>query len=77
MLTRHACRVGSRVIRQAHAADCNDTIEFKLRPLIVPQDGRLEVMVRVEPLDVPQSISLTAQGHKAVTWVRGDAGTGT
>ena len=65
---------GRRVIRQAHASDCNDTMEFKLRPLIVPQDARLEFMVRVEPLDVPESISLTVLGHKTVTWTRSDAG---
>ncbi len=65
---------GRRVIRQAHASDCTDTIEFKLRPLIVPPDGQLEVMVRVEPSDVPQSFSLTVQGRKAVTWVRGEGG---
>ena len=49
-------------------------MEFKLRPLIVPQDARLEVMVRVEPRDVPKSLSLTVLGHKSVTWTRSDAG---
>ena len=60
--TRRGAASGRRVIRQAHATDCNDTIEFKLRPLVVPQDGRLEFKVRVERRDVPQSISLTALG---------------
>ena len=70
----HHTASGRRAIRQAHAADCNDTMEFKLRPLIVPQDALLDVMVRVEPLDIPQSISLTVQGHKTITWTRTDAG---
>ena len=62
------------MIRQAHATDCNDTVEFKLRPLVVPQDARLEVMVRVEPLSVPESITLTVLGRKAITWTRSDGG---
>ena len=62
------------MIRQAHATDCNDTVEFKLRPLVVPQDARLEVLVRVEPLDVPESITLTVLGRKAITWTRSDGG---
>ena len=52
-------------------------MEFKLRPLIVPQDARLEFMVRVEPLDVPESISLTVLGHKTVTWNAQRRGAGT
>jgi hypothetical protein len=65
---------GRRVIRQAHAADCNDTVEFKLRPLTVPQEARLELMARVEPLSVPETITLTVLGHTPVTWSRTDKG---
>lgn len=65
---------GRRVIRQAHAADCNDTVEFKLRPVVVPQDGRLEVQVRVEPLSVPQSLTLSVLGRSSVRWSRTDGG---
>jgi hypothetical protein len=66
---------GRRVIQQAFAADYNDTIEFKLQPLVVPHDGRLEMLVRVEPLDVPQTVSLTFAGHrKSVTWSRVEGG---
>jgi hypothetical protein len=65
---------GRRVVHQAHAADCSDTIEFQLRPLVFPHDGRLEVKVRVEPLDPPRSLTVTVLGHKSVTWTRGEAG---
>ncbi|MBM4090876.1 MAG: DUF1549 domain-containing protein, partial [Planctomycetes bacterium] len=69
-----AAASGRRAIRQAHASDCNDTVEFKLRPLVVPPDGRLEVMVWVDPRSVPESIALTIMGHKTITWKRGGAG---
>ena len=65
---------GRRVIHQAHAMDCNDTVEFKLRPLTVPRDGRLEVMVRVDPQSVPASLALTVLGRKTITWKRADGG---
>ncbi|MHB8955935.1 MAG: PSD1 and planctomycete cytochrome C domain-containing protein [Pirellulaceae bacterium] len=65
---------GRRVIRQAHAAECNDTVEFKLRPLIFPSGGRLEVMVRLDPLSVPESFALTMLGQKTITWKRIDGG---
>ncbi|MHB8970134.1 MAG: PSD1 and planctomycete cytochrome C domain-containing protein [Pirellulaceae bacterium] len=65
---------GRRVIHQAHAMDCNDTVEFKLRPLTVPRDGRLEVMVRVDPQSVPASLALTVLGRQTITWKRADGG---
>ena len=40
----------------------------------MPQDGRLEVMVRVDPLSVPESVSLTVLGRKTVTWKRSEGG---
>lgn len=65
---------GRRVIRQAHAESLDDTIEFKLRPLVVPQNARLETMVWVDPRSLPDSFSLTVLGKKAVTWRRVDEG---
>lgn len=63
---------GRRVIRQAFAAGYNDQLEFKLRPVIVPEDAVLEVSVRVEPRDVPQSVSIVVAGGKTVTWTKQD-----
>ncbi len=70
----HSAASGRRVIRQASAADLQDTIEFKLRPVVVPRDGRLEVMVWIDPLRVPKSFSLTVLGRKTVTWRRDEGG---
>jgi len=61
---------GRRAIRQVCASDWNDTVEFKLRPVLVPQDARFEIMVRPDPLDVPQSITITILGRNALTWSR-------
>ncbi len=69
-----AAASGRRVIHQAHAKECNDTVEFKLQPLICPSEGRLEVMVRVDPESVPESFALTVLGQKTITWKRTDQG---
>ncbi|MCU0960483.1 MAG: PSD1 and planctomycete cytochrome C domain-containing protein [Pirellulaceae bacterium] len=61
---------GRRVIRQAHAVDCDDTVEFKLRPMVVPHDARVEWQVRVAAPDIPESLRLTALGRGSVTWQR-------
>ncbi|HEY2412457.1 MAG TPA: PSD1 and planctomycete cytochrome C domain-containing protein [Pirellulaceae bacterium] len=68
---------GRRVIRQAFASNLTDTIEFKLRPIVVPENGRIECQVRVEPQDLPKSfaIGLGTAGKRAVStksvgWVR-------
>jgi hypothetical protein len=61
---------GRRVIRQAHATDCNDTVEFKLRPVFVPRDGQLTLQVRADAQSMPDSFSLAAHGRQTVTWKR-------
>jgi hypothetical protein len=68
---------GRRVIRQAFAANLTDTIEFKLRPIVVPENGQIECQVRVEPQDVPKSIAIgigtagrRAMSTKTVEWSR-------
>src|SRR5439155_14491844 len=72
---------GRRAIRQAFASTLTDTIEFKLRPIVVPENGQLEAWIRVEPLDVPASISIGIAGTgkgvravagKSVKWTRND-----
>jgi hypothetical protein len=70
----HSAASGRRVIRQASAADLQDTIEFKLRPVVVPRDGRLEVMVWIDPMRAAESFSLTVLGRKTITWQRAEGG---
>ncbi len=65
---------GRRVIRQASARALTDTIEFKLRPLTVLPEGAIEVSLRVDPVNVPTSVTLTVPGKGAVVWERTDAG---
>jgi len=65
---------GRRVIRQASAQGLTDTIEFKLRSLTVLPEGALEVSLRVDPVNVPTSVSLAVPGKGSVTWSRTDAG---
>lgn len=72
---------GRRAIRQAFASTLTDTIEFKLRPIVVPANAALEAWIRVEPRDVPASVSIgiagTGRGARAVAgksakWTRSD-----
>jgi hypothetical protein len=68
---------GRRAIRQAAATNLTDTIEFKLRPVMVPENGQIECSVRIEPTDVPKSIAIgigkagkRATATKTVEWKR-------
>jgi hypothetical protein len=72
---------GRRAIKQAFASTLTDTIDLKLRPIVVPHDGQLEAWIRVESLDVPASVSIgiagTGKGVRAVAgksakWTRID-----
>jgi hypothetical protein len=61
---------GRRAIKQAFASTLTDTIEFKLRPIVVPDSAMLEAWIRAEPLNVPASVSIgiaaTGRGARAV-----------
>jgi len=68
---------GRRVIRQASASSLTDTIEFKLRPIVVPENGRIECSVRIDGRDIPKTIAIgigtagkRAMSTKAVEWTR-------
>jgi hypothetical protein len=61
---------GRRAIRQASATAYSDTIDFKLRPIVVPHDAVFEVRLRVEPLDVPKTVTFAVSGGRSVTWER-------
>lgn len=65
---------GRRVIRQRFASSMTDTIEFKLIPVAIPQEAKLEVFVRVDALDIPKTISVGVSGKKTITWTRQDSG---
>jgi hypothetical protein len=72
---------GRRAIKQKFASTLTDTIDLKLRPIVVPHEGKLEAWIRVESLDVPASVSIgiagTGKGARAVAgksakWVRSE-----
>lgn len=63
---------GRRVIRQSFASSYNDEFEFKLRPIVVPNEGAFEVFVRADATDVPTSISFGLFRGKVVTWTKSD-----
>jgi hypothetical protein len=74
---------GRRAIRQAFASTLTDTIEFKLRPIVVPQDASLEVWIRAESLDVPDFVTFGVAGTgrgaraaagKSIKWTRTNKG---
>jgi hypothetical protein len=66
---------GRRVIRQQFASSYNDQFEFRLRPIVIPHDGIIEVSVRFPAKDIPESVSIgPVSGGRAVTWVRDQGG---
>ena len=65
---------GRRVIRQAFGSSYNDDIEFKLRPIVIPEEAIFEFSVRVEATEIPASIGFGLVNGKTVTWTRTDAG---
>ena len=64
---------GRRVIRQAFGSTSTEDIEFKLRPVVIPHDATFEVLLRVDPADLPNSVAFGANG-KTVNWNKTDAG---
>ncbi|MFO0869993.1 MAG: PSD1 and planctomycete cytochrome C domain-containing protein [Pirellulales bacterium] len=65
---------GRRVLRQAMASSYTDTLEFKLRPVVVPHDAALEFWVRLDPFDPPRSVALGIPGGKTITWQKTEQG---
>jgi hypothetical protein len=65
---------GRRAVRQAHADHCSDTVQFKLRPIVVPHDAALEVWLHLDPLDVPRSVRLEVARGRSATWSRKPGG---
>lgn len=65
---------GRRVVRQQFASSTTDDFEFKLRPIILPQDAVFEVSVLVDAVDTPTSVTFGPQNGKLVTWRKGENG---
>lgn len=53
---------GRRVLRQVNSAFTQDTITSQLIPFAMPANGRLEVWVRPDPVDVPLAIAVQVGG---------------
>src|SRR4029079_3798531 len=74
---------GRRAVKQAFASHVTGTMEFKLRPIAVPENAKFEAWLRVEPLDVPSYVTFgvagTGKGYRAgagksVKWTRDEKG---
>ncbi|MCS6851097.1 MAG: PSD1 and planctomycete cytochrome C domain-containing protein [Gemmataceae bacterium] len=61
---------GRRVLRQAASRFFETVIQCQLMPLTVPEGGRFEVWLRIDPKDVPQAvvIDLNAGGKRRIGW---------
>jgi len=65
---------GRRVIRQSFGANYNDVVEFKLTPIVVPNDAVFEFSVRIESTEIPTSIGFGPSSGKSVSWSKGENG---
>jgi hypothetical protein len=63
--------LGRRSLQQASASKYQDKFEQPLQPLVVPENPRLSVFVRIDRYEPPQSLVLqvdTNHGSHAVVW---------
>jgi hypothetical protein len=65
---------GRRVIRQASAVGYDDTVEFKLRPIVAPHEATLEVWLRLDPIETPDTVRVSIGGAGNATWKNSEAG---
>jgi hypothetical protein len=63
---------GRRVIRQASSTNYTDNVDFKLRPIVIPHEATFEAWVRVEPLSLPESVTLGTSNDKEIVWKKSD-----
>ncbi len=68
-------KAGRRVLRQANSFFHQDILEPKLRPVVVPGNGRFEVWVRLDPDHPPRAIAVQISGATKIWW--GEEPTGT
>ncbi|HEY3788879.1 MAG TPA: DUF1549 and DUF1553 domain-containing protein, partial [Urbifossiella sp.] len=59
---------GRRVLRQANSFFHQDTIQFHLRPIIVPSNGEFSAWIWLDPQQPPSKVSVQLSGGKKVWW---------
>jgi hypothetical protein len=59
---------GRRVLRQANTFFHEDLIQFRLRPVVVPANGRFEIWVRLDSKQPPTALAILFGGGKRVWW---------
>lgn len=63
--------LGRRALRQASAANYHDKIENFTQPMVVPENGKFAVWVRIDPFEPSQTLTLEVigpQGNRRVVW---------
>lgn len=59
---------GRRALRQANTFFHQDTIDFRLRPVLIPVDGFFESRAWLDPKQPPSAIAVQFAGGKKVWW---------
>ncbi|HEX4614144.1 MAG TPA: DUF1553 domain-containing protein, partial [Urbifossiella sp.] len=67
---------GRRALRQANSFFHEDVVNFRIRPVVVPENGSLEAWVYLDPLRTPAAVTIQLAGGKRVAWGK-DAGDNT
>ncbi|MBA4064790.1 MAG: hypothetical protein C0501_13970 [Isosphaera sp.] len=58
---------GRRVLRQANSYFHEDSVQFRLKPVVVPAGGTVEAWVRLDPRHPPLAVAVVVNGKK-VWW---------
>ncbi|MBN9522322.1 PSD1 domain-containing protein [bacterium] len=59
---------GRRVLRQANSFFHQDSLTFRVRPVVVPENGTFEAWVYIDPLHPPAGVAVVLAGGKRVAW---------
>ena len=59
---------GRRALRQVSASSYTDDFDFKLKPTVVPVDAVVEFSIRVDSIDVPETVTIGVSKGKSATW---------
>ncbi len=57
---------GRRSLRQASAANYHDKIENFTQPLVIPDNAKFIVSVRIDPFEPPQTITIEINGRRVI-----------
>ncbi len=63
--------LGVRALRQASAANYHDRFENFTQPMIIPENGKFAISVRLDPFEPSQTITMELngpQGNRRVVW---------